>query len=201
MTLIAIRPAAKTDVSGIPHQFTVAEYYAMGAAGILTEQHRTELINGEIVDMPPIGDSHAGTVDRMLRALARAVGDDAIVRVQNPIFLNEWSMPQPDIALLRFRSDFYTSRAPTPSDIVLVVEVSVTTLSYDRDTKLPHYAETGIPEVWIVEPQKGRITAFRDPDGARYATSELLTLDDDISVPPGRERIPIRELLGEAVGG
>jgi len=196
MTLTATQALAEAGEAGLRHRFTVDEYYAMGEAGILTEAHRTELI-----EMPPIGPSHSGTVDRMNHTLARQIGDHAIVRVQNPIQLDEWSLPQPDAALLRFRSDFYTSSQPMPSDIALVIEVSVTTLRYDRDIKLPLYARAGIPEVWIVQPRKGTITAYRDPLNDAYTTKETFTRADELTVPSMTVRMPVRDLIGDVDPG
>src|SRR5262245_56809926 len=110
------------------HKLTVDEYRRMGAAGVLTPDARVELIDGEIIDMAPIGSRHAGVVTRIARMLERAVGDAAIVWVQNPIAVGEWSEPQPDIALLEARADFYESAHPTPQDVMLLVEVADSSL-------------------------------------------------------------------------
>jgi len=145
------------------HRYTVEDYERMGAAGILGEDDRVELIEGEIIDMPPIGSPHGGSVNRIAQKLTLAVGDRAIVAVQNPIRLDDFSEPQPDIALLKPREDFYAARHPTPDDVLMLIEVAETSIRYDRDKKLPLYARAGIPEVWLVDIKAGRITRYRDP--------------------------------------
>jgi len=162
-------------------QFTVDDYYRMAEAGILTRDDRVELIEGEIVRMPPIGEPHQSRTDRQAKAFISRLGDRAIVRVQGPIRLDEFSEPQPDLALLRPRPDFYESAHPRPEDVLLVVEISVTTLAYDRGTKLPLYARHGIPEVWVVDVQARRIEAYREPEGDHYRVMLTLGLGDTIS--------------------
>jgi len=129
------------------HRLTVAEYYRMAEVGILSPEARVELIEGEIIDMPPIGSLHAGTVKYLTNRLTYAVRDIAIVSTQDPIFLDVHSEPQPDIALLRPRADFYRTTHPTITDVLLVVEVADTTLAYDTQIKLPLYAHHHISEV------------------------------------------------------
>jgi Uma2 family endonuclease len=149
----------------------------MAAAGILPRDARVELIDGDLIDMAPIGSRHAGVVRRIARLLERAVGDAAIVSVQMPIALDESSEPQPDIALLEPRSDFYTPAHPTPKDVMLIVEVADSSLPYDRDVKLALYARHHILEVWLVDLKHDEITRYRNPhpDGYR-AAAKLLEL-------------------------
>jgi len=123
----------------------------MAEAGILTEDDRVELIEGEIVKMTPVGSRHAACVDRLTRLFSASIHGQAIVRVQNPIRLSERSEPQPDLALLRFRPDFYASSHPGPEDVLLVVEVAETSVNLDREIKLPLYARSGIVEAWLVD--------------------------------------------------
>ena len=156
------------------HRFSVADYNRLGEVGLLTEDDRVELIEGEIIDMPPIGSRHAGTVDFLSDRLFAAVGGRAIVRVQNPIVLDDFSEPQPDITLLRPRDDFYTRGHPRPGDVLLVIEVAETTLPYDRDRKLPVYARAGIAEVWIVDVVRDTLSAFRNPEGHAYRDEQVL---------------------------
>ena len=132
-------------------RFTVMEYQLMGDSGILGEDYRVELIEGEIVEMSPIGSKHAGRVARAQKALAHVVGDRAIVWVQNPVDLDQYSEPEPDVSLLKARSDYYENRHPRPADVLLVVEVSDSSVRYDREVKLPLYARAGIAEVWIID--------------------------------------------------
>ncbi|MFN3476612.1 MAG: Uma2 family endonuclease [Candidatus Methylomirabilales bacterium] len=148
--------------------FTVAEYHKMAEAGILREDDRVELLEGEIMAMAPIGDRHAGTVDFLTDFFFRHLGTRVQVRVQSPIRLGEHSEPQPDLALLKRRPDFYRSQHPGPEDVLLVVEVAETSTDYDRDLKLPLYARSGIPEVWLVDLAGELIEVYRQPSPQGY---------------------------------
>lgn len=150
------------------YRFNVDEYHRMGEAGILGPDDRVELIDGEIVMMTPIGSRHAACVDRCTRLFTRLVGDDAIVRVQNPIQLDDYSEPEPDISLLRPRADFYATAHPMPSDVLLVVEVADTSIGYDREIKLPLYGSMGILEVWIVDLGRRCIDTYHGPIAGGY---------------------------------
>jgi Uma2 family endonuclease len=149
----------------------VAEYHRMGEAGILHEDDRVELIEGELVQMAPIGSLHAGTVNALAHLLITAVGQRAVVAVQNPVRLDRHAEPQPDFAVLRPRDDLYRSRTPEPADVLLLVEVADSSLRYDRTVKLPLYAGHGVPEVWIVDLEQREIEVWRDPADGRYGTS------------------------------
>ena len=138
------------------HRISVTDYYRMGDVGILHEDDRVELIEGDIIDMTPIGSAHASVVMRLAKLCIAAVGDSAIVSVQYPIRLDAYSEPQPDLALLRPRQDYYRAAHPEPGDVLLVVEVADTGLAYDRGTKVPLYARHGIPEVWVLD-LRGRL--------------------------------------------
>ena len=148
--------------------FTVAEYHRMAEAGILREDDRVELIEGEIVQMTPIGSRHAACVMRLIQLLSRQLGQGVLVNVQNPIRLGEYSEPQPDVTLLRFRPDFYAQSHPGPTDVLLAVEVAETSAVYDRDVKLPLYARAGIPEVWLVDLSAEGMEVHRDPAAQGY---------------------------------
>ena len=178
------------------YRFTVDEYHRMGEAGIFTEDDRVELIDGEIVTMPPIGDFHAGEVNKMTWVFPRALGDLAIASVQNPIVLGPHWEPQPDFCLLRPRPDFYMSGKPRPEDVLLVIEVSDTTLAYDRDVKIPAYGRAGILEAWLVDLNARRILVFRDPSPDGYRSAQTLGPDDRLSLLafPGVE-IAVTDLL------
>jgi Uma2 family endonuclease len=147
-------------------RFTVHDYHRMGETGILHEDDRVELIEGEIVEMADIGTRHFSCVNRLNRMLVMGVGDAAVVSVQNPVRLNEHTEPQPDITVIRPRD--YTQSLPVPEDVLLLVEVSDTTLAYDRNLKLPLYARAGIGEVWIVDLQARTIEQHTDPSGDGY---------------------------------
>lgn len=149
-------------------RFTVDEYHRMAEAGILTEDDRVELLDGQIVPMTPIGRRHAGCVNRLTALFSRLAGDAATVSVQNPLVLGEHHEPQPDLALLRYRADGYGARLPGAADVLLVVEVADTTIERDRERKIPLYAQAGIPEAWLVDLAADRIDVHRKPTGASY---------------------------------
>lgn len=155
-------------------RFTVSEYYRMAAAGILTEDDRVELIDGEIVEMAPIGHRHAACVDRLTQIFVHRFADVAQTRVQNPIHLSEHTEPQPDLTLLHPRADFYASGHPTPEDIFLVIEVAETSVEVDRRIKMPLYARSRIPEAWLVDLEQETLTTYRDPTPSGYATIRVL---------------------------
>ncbi|NEQ24827.1 MAG: Uma2 family endonuclease [Microcoleus sp. SIO2G3] len=132
-------------------KFTVKQYHQIAEAGILTEDDRVELIRGEIVEMSPIGRHHAACVDRLNEMFILRLAQATIVRVQNPVELDDNSEPQPDLVLLRRRTDFYEAGHPQPEDILLLVEVADTTVEADRNVKIPLYANSRISEVWLVD--------------------------------------------------
>lgn len=140
----------------------------MAQAGILVEDDRVELIDGDLIDMAPIGSRHAGTVSRLTRLFGAAVGADAILSVQNPVQLDRYSQPQPDIALLRPRADFYAESHPQAADVLLIVEVAEASLDYDRDVKVPLYARHGVPEVWLLDVAGRSLTVYRAPGPDGY---------------------------------
>lgn len=141
-------------------QFTVADYARMREAGILREDDRVELLDGEVRSMGPIGPFHAAIVNVLVLLFTRQLGDRAIVSGQNPIQLHNHSEPQPDVAILQPREDFYAAAHPRPDDVLIVVEVSDSSLDYDRNEKLPRYASAGIPEVWIIDVGKQTIEQY-----------------------------------------
>jgi Uma2 family endonuclease len=150
------------------HRVTVHEYHRMAEVGLLAPDARVELIEGEIVDMAPIGTEHSSVVDQLAQLLVRAVGDRAIARIQGAIRLSQITEPEPDVAMLRPRADFYRHAHPTGTDTLLVIEVSDSTLRYDRDVRVPLYARHGVPEVWIVDLQHGRLLVYGSPADGEY---------------------------------
>ena len=148
------------------HRWSVDEYHRMAQAGLLDETDRVELIEGKLIDMAPIGSKHAFLVDRLAELLSGGPQAGYMVRVQNPVVLGERSEPQPDIALVRRVN--YIDRHPCPDDILLIVEVSDTTLEYDRDVKLALYAHHDIPEVWLLNVKAGELTVYREPVEGQY---------------------------------
>lgn len=148
--------------------FTVEEYHRMAEAGILHEDDRVELIEGKIIQMAAIGSRHAACVKRLIKLLVREVGDSGVVGAQDPIILPDSSEPEPDVTVLRPRDDFYAAGHPVPEDVLLLIEVSDTSLEYDREVKLPLYACSGIPEVWIVDLHSSEISTYTQIEGGVY---------------------------------
>ena len=150
------------------HRITVHDYHRLAEIGVLAPDARVELIEGEIIDMAPIGNDHQSVVDQLNRALVMAVGDNAIVRTQGSIRLSQWSEPEPDVVLLKPRPDFYRSEFALGTDTLLVIEVSDTTLRYDRDIKVPLYARHGVPEVWVVDVNGNALLVYGDLRDGKY---------------------------------
>jgi Uma2 family endonuclease len=179
------------------HFFTVAEYERMGEAGIFKEGDRVELIAGEIVEMSPIGMRHASCVARLTQLLGQALQGRAIVWVQNPVRLDDFSEPQPDVAVLKPRADFYGQALPTPDDVLLLIEVSDTTLEYDRQIKVPLYARALVPEVWIVNLAGERIETYAELEGDAYRMTGQAVRSEEIQAHdiPGLS-INVSDVLG-----
>ncbi len=162
------RTPAPPSLNSWRHRLTVADYHRMGETNVLSEDIRVELIDGELTDMPPIGSRHAGIVNRISNLLTLAAQGKAIVATQNPITLGEHNEPQPDIALLRPRDDYYMSANPGPGDVFLVVEVADASLDYDRDIKIPLYARFRVSEAWLIDLQNRRLVVFLKPGRDGY---------------------------------
>jgi Uma2 family endonuclease len=181
-----------------PHRFTVATYEKMIDFGILKEDDRVELIRGEIVAKMPIGNPHIACVNRLNRLLVRAVGDDAIVSIQNPIRLAD-SEPEPDVVLERPRDDFYATGKAGPADILLLIEVAQDSLETDREDKGPLYAESGIVEYWIVNLIDRCLEVHRQPrpDGT-YADVRTLRTGEtiDVAALPG-VTVAVADVVGQ----
>ena len=182
--------------------FTVDEYHAMGEAGILTEDDRVELLDGQIIAMSPIGPPHIHTINHLLDLFARRLyaqpTPPARLSIQNPVRLNRYSEPEPDVVLLR--TDAPQDRMPAPEDVLLLIEVSNTSLSYDRNVKAPHYAAAGIPEYWIVAVVAGYIDVFRAPSAGRYTQHTRKQRGDrlDVTALPDLDALDISSVLGAA---
>lgn len=154
--------------------FNIIEYYRMTEAGILSAGDRVELVDGEVIEMSPIGSRHAACVNRLNKLLTRLVLQDFIVSVQNPITLDDYSEPQPDLSLLRPRSDFYAEGHPTPADVLLVVEVADSSTQFDREIKLPLYAQAMVPEVWLINLPDEMIERYSQPANGAYRITQTL---------------------------
>lgn len=156
---------------------SVEEYHKMGEYGILPERG-IELINGEIIEMSPIGSLHLSRVNKLNALLTQILGQSIIVSVQNPVVLSDFSEPEPDLTLLTFRDDYYAAALPTAKDVQLIIEVANSSFRYDRKVKLPLYAESGIPELWIINLEKEEIQVYWEPAGKNYRFRELLSAGD-----------------------
>ena len=179
MTTVAITAPPATVPSR--HRFTVAEYYAMADAGVLSENERVELLDGDLIVMPPIGDWHAASVNLFTNTLPAQLQGRAIVSIQNPTRLDDNSEPQPDVMLLRWRDDFYHSGHPGPGDVLLLIEVADTTVEYDRNEKLPLYARAGITEVWLVIRTGRRIESYTQPVEGQYTAVRYANVGESIA--------------------
>ena len=164
------------------HAVSAQEYLRMGEGGVFAPEARLELIEGEIVEMAPIGSPHAGMVNTLIWLFSRAAGDQAVVAAQNPLIVGERSVPQPDMVLLRPRADRYSRSHPTAADVLLLVEVADTTLPFDLGTKIPLYARYGIAEAWVIDVQERVVRVFRDPSASGYRTSFTVSGGESLTV-------------------
>jgi Uma2 family endonuclease len=161
--------------------FSVSDYARMRESGILAEDDRVELIGGEVRSMTPIGPQHAAIVKRLNTLLTRQLADIAIVGIQDPIRLSDFTEPQPDIAILQQRADFYAAEHPGAADVLLVIEVADTSAEYDRYEKIPRYAEAGIAEAWLVDVANQVIEQYTLPRSGRYLNLRRLEHGDIIT--------------------
>jgi Uma2 family endonuclease len=162
-------------------RFTVDEYHRMSDIGLFPEDKRFELIRGEILEMPSAKPPHSGRVNRLNHLLMAPLGDSAIISVQNPSSIDDYSEPAPDISVLKPRMDFYTKSHPLPEDVLLVIEISYTTLRFDTKIKAPLYAEAGIPEYWIVNIPQHHLEVRTEPVNGRYVRLQTLKPGDTVT--------------------
>lgn len=164
--------------------FTTEDYHRMAEAGVFAPGDRVELIEGEVVEMSPIGIAHATCVRRLTNLLVRRLGDRALLDVQNPLRLGDRSELYPDLMLLRSRSDGYAGALPAASDVLLIIEVSDRSLAFDRGVKLPLYARHGIAEVWIVDLAAGVVETYREPLEDGYRERRVAGSGERLAVGP-----------------
>jgi len=146
----------------------------MAAAGVFSDDDRVELIEGEIIEMNPIGSRHAACVGRLTEILSRLAGGEAIVWVQNPVQINDYSEPLPDVALLKRRDDFYAQATPQAADVLLIIEVADSSVDYDHSIKLPLYAQAGVAEMWLVNLPQETIEVYTQPLNAAYLETRFI---------------------------
>lgn len=161
--------------------FNVTEFNRMAEAGIFTADDRVELIEGEIIEMSPIGSRHAACVGRLTELFGQRKFAESIVWVQNPVHMDDYSEPIPDVALLKRRDDFYAEGHPAPADVLLIVEVADTSLGYDRIVKLSLYARANIPEVWIINLPEEIIELYAQPMNSVYQMTKQAARDESFA--------------------
>lgn len=169
------------------HRFTLSEYEKLVTAGIFTPEDRVELIRGEFIDMSPMGENHIVSIMSFTQRLVLTYHEEAEVLVQCPVIMSDNSAPEPDFALLKKRD--YSKRKPHAEDVLLLIEISDSTLSYDREVKLPLYAESGVPEVWLQDVKGQKLEVYREPNQNIYRTH--LTYLSNESVRPLFSKTPI----------
>ena len=163
------------------HRFTVKEYYRMAETGVLRPDARVELLDGRIIDMSPIGPFHGGLVKRLIRIFTQLSQGRWQASAQDPLRLDDHSEPEPDFMLLKPSQDDYTGRHPRPDDVFLLIEVSDTTLDYDRGEKIPAYGRAGIAEVWIVNLTSATLEVYREPQFTGYGSTTILSAGDQVA--------------------
>lgn len=171
------------------HRLRVEDFHRVAEAGVFHEDERVELIEGDIIDMAPIGSAHAGAVKRLGNLIKLAVGPTAIVSVQDPVVLGSYSEPRPDVAVLRPRDDFYSASHPGAEAVLLIVEVAEQSLRYDREIKIPLYARHGVPEVWLVDLVNKQLVIHRlpSPEGYRSINAAMALTRVTVEAIPGVE--------------
>jgi Uma2 family endonuclease len=160
------------------HRFNVNEYYRMGETGVLPPDARVELLDGEIIDMSPIGPFHSSVTKYLIKAFSNAAKDRWILSVGDPLRLGDFSEPQPDLMLLKPAADFYRKSHPKPADVYLLIEVADTSLDADIQEKLPVYGRAGIAEAWIVNLNERTIGVFRQPHFDGYSSKSVVAAGD-----------------------
>ena len=174
------------------------EYHLMGKVGILKEDDQVELINGEIIEMSPISSRHSSYVNRLNALLQNLLGDQYIISVQNPILIDDFSEPEPDLAILKWDDGFYENQHPGPKDILLLIEVALTSINYEEEVKLPMYANAGIIEFWIINVEDQVIEVYRNPDGHLYKIKEIYKTTDTINCVSLNKTLLANSILGKS---
>ncbi|MFN4073983.1 MAG: Uma2 family endonuclease [Thermus sp.] len=173
------------------YPFSLEDFHRLAEAGILPEDARVELVEGEIVTMSPIGKKHAYVLNTLVDLLSPLRGR-AVLSVQNPLVLGPATEVYPDLALLRPPRTRYRDRLPEGGDVLLLVEVAETSLDYDLNVKTPLYAKAGVPEVWVVDLVGGRVHVFRHPRGGAYQERQAL---DEGELEILGLKVPVKEVL------
>ena len=198
----AAAPAPALTSDRKTRKFTVAEYYRMAEVGILGPEERLELIEGDIIVMPPIGPGHADNVNELNEVLAGYAPGRFRIGIQNPIHLDNGSEPQPDVVLLRRRPEGYGAAHPTPADVLLIIEVADSTLNYDREVKAHIYGRNNVPETWVRNLPDDCIERFSEPGPNGYGQHTVHRRGKTITpVSLPNLRLAVADLLPPLVGG
>ena len=177
-------------------RFSVDEYYKMIELGMLKDYEKAEIIDGELIQKMTIGDKHAAVVNKLTRLFVKNVSDDILVSVQNPLRLSDFNEPEPDLVLADL-TKYDGNRHPRPEEVILLVEVSDSTLKYDRDFKIPLYAEAGIPEVWIINLPNNIIEIHQKPSIGLYQLVKIFQSDEIANSEKLPDLlIPVKDILG-----
>ena len=198
----ALERRAQPDAPPLPKwvarwKFDVHQYHAMAKAGVLNEDDRVELIDGEIAAMSSIGPEHVGAVNSSAEFWILALAGKATVQIQGSVRLDEWNEPQPDVAILKRRDDFYRSGLAGPDDVLLLIEVSDTSLRYDRRIKLALYARFGIPEFWIANIRARSIEVYTDPVNGEYTSLQTFRRGQTITPTAFPDVVlPVSDIIG-----
>ncbi len=172
---------SETTVELSRRRFTVTDYMRLAESGILAEEERVELIRGEIVETPPISIAHVSIKMHLVALFTRTFADWALVGINNPVQLDEFSLPQPDVVLLRSRENYYSDRHPGPNDVMLVIEIADASIDYDRWVKAPLFGSSGVMEFWIINVPAQQIEVYRDPRPNGYRTATIYASAEEVS--------------------
>lgn len=174
---------------------TVDDYLKMVEAGILTEDDRVELLEGKIIEMSPAGNRHAAMVKRLTALFYRLLNGKVTIGVQDTVIASRYSMPEPDVVILKYRADFYEHAHPQASDILLVIEIADSSLDKNRRVKSRLYASAGIPEYWIVDLERDQVEVCREPSEKGYLSIQTLRSDDSIHLREWDVEVRLTELF------
>lgn len=192
-TVVEVEKVSKV----VPKRFRVEDFRKMTQAGILPEESGWEIIDGYLIDKMTIGSKHAGTVKRLDEIIRDRIGKAVIVSIQDPIHLDDYNEPEPDVALLKRRSDFYAQSHPSPQDVLLLVEVFDSTIEYDREIKKVIYAKAGIREFWLVNLLNNTVEVYSQPKNGNYHLARILESGETVEATAVENlKMQIDEILG-----
>lgn len=180
-----------------PKRFRVEEFRKMTEIGILPEESGWEIIDGYLIDKMTIGSKHASIVKRLNKILTNLVGNQAVISIQDPIHINDYNEPEPDVALLAPRKDFYSKSHPMPTDVLLLIEVSDSTIEYDREVKKMLYAEAEIQEFWLINLKNNTVEVYSQPKNGSYYSTRILEAGETIKLTTIENlQLSVEEILG-----